>query len=58
MSGKENPFAKFLSRYKKGDFVFQQDEEGDEMYIVPVGSGSYSEEDRGQTNHRHRSRKG
>ena len=37
MSGKENPFAKFLSRYKKGDFVFQQDEEGDEMYIVQSG---------------------
>ena len=37
MSGKENPFAKFLSRYKKGDFVFQQDEEGDETYIVQSG---------------------
>jgi CRP-like cAMP-binding protein len=37
MSGKENPFAKFLTRYKKGDFVFRQDEEGDEMYIVQSG---------------------
>jgi CRP-like cAMP-binding protein len=38
MSGKESPFAKFLTRYKKGDFVFRQDEEGDEMYIIQSGS--------------------
>jgi CRP-like cAMP-binding protein len=38
MSGKESPFAKFLTRYRKGDFVFRQDEEGDEMYIVQSGS--------------------
>ncbi len=37
MSGKESPFAKFLTRYKKGDFVFRQDEEGDEMYIIQSG---------------------
>jgi len=37
MSGKENPFAKFLTKYKKGDFVFHQGEEGDEMYIVQSG---------------------
>ena len=38
MSGKESPFAKFLTHYRKGDFVFRQDEEGDEMYIVQSGS--------------------
>jgi CRP-like cAMP-binding protein len=38
MSGRESPFAKFLTHYKKGDFVFHQDEEGDEMYIVQSGS--------------------
>jgi CRP-like cAMP-binding protein len=38
MSGKESPFAKFLTHYKKGDFVFRQDEEGDEMYIIQSGS--------------------
>jgi CRP-like cAMP-binding protein len=37
MSGKESPFAKFLTHYKKGDFVFRQDEEGDEMYIIQSG---------------------
>ena len=37
MSGKESPFAKFLTHYKKGDFVFRQDEEGDQMYIVQSG---------------------
>jgi CRP-like cAMP-binding protein len=37
MSGKESPFAKFLTHFKKGSFVFRQDEEGDEMYIVQSG---------------------
>ena len=37
MSGKESPFAKFLTKYKKGDFVFRQGQEGDEMYIVQSG---------------------
>ncbi|MGH9324005.1 MAG: cyclic nucleotide-binding domain-containing protein [Vicinamibacteria bacterium] len=37
MSGKESPFAKFLTQYRKGEFVFRQDEEGDEMYIVQSG---------------------
>lgn len=37
MSGKESPFAKFLTQYKKGDFIFRQGEEGDEMYIVQSG---------------------
>lgn len=37
MSGKESPFAKFLTQYKKGDFVFREGEQGDEMYIVQSG---------------------
>lgn len=37
MSGKENPFAKFLTQFKKGEFVFHQGEEGDQMYIVQSG---------------------
>lgn len=37
MSGKASPFAKFLTQYKKGDFIFRQGEEGDEMYIVQSG---------------------
>jgi CRP-like cAMP-binding protein len=37
MAGKESPFAKFLTQYKKGDFVFRQGEDGDEMYIVQSG---------------------
>lgn len=37
MSGKESPFAKFLTTYKKGDFVFHEGQEGDEMYIVQSG---------------------
>ena len=37
MSGKENPFAKFLTKFKTGDFIFRQGQEGDEMYIVQSG---------------------
>ena len=37
MSGKESPFAKFLTKFEKGDFVFRQGQEGDEMYIVQSG---------------------
>lgn len=37
MAGKESPFAKFLTRFSKGDFIFRQGEEGDEMYIVQSG---------------------
>ena len=37
MSGKESPFAKFLTKFSKGDFVFRQGQEGDEMYIVQSG---------------------
>ena len=37
LAGKESPFAKFLTRFSKGDFIFRQGEEGDEMYIVQSG---------------------
>ena len=37
MAGKESPFAKFLTKYQKGDFVFRQGEDGDDMYIVQSG---------------------
>ena len=37
MSGKESPFAKFLTTFKTGDFIFRQGQEGDEMYIVQSG---------------------
>ncbi len=37
MSGKESPFAKFLTKFDKGDFVFRQGQDGDEMYIVQSG---------------------
>ena len=32
-----NPFAKFLTHYKQGDFVFKMGEDGDEMYIIQSG---------------------
>ncbi|HSF16776.1 MAG TPA: cyclic nucleotide-binding domain-containing protein [Vicinamibacteria bacterium] len=34
---KQSPFAQFLTQYKKGDFIFHQGEEGDEMFIVQSG---------------------
>ena len=37
MSGKESPFAKFLTKFKTGDFIFREGQEGDEMYIVQSG---------------------
>jgi len=40
MSGRENPFAKFLSRFTEGQFVFHEGEEGDEMYIIQSGKVS------------------
>jgi CRP-like cAMP-binding protein len=37
MPGRESPFAKFISHYKKGDFVFREGEEGEGMYIIQSG---------------------
>jgi hypothetical protein len=37
MSSKGSPFSKFLTHYTKGQFVFREDEEGDEMYIIQSG---------------------
>jgi CRP-like cAMP-binding protein len=37
MAGKESPFSKFLTHFTKGQFVFREGEEGDEMYIIQAG---------------------
>ena len=37
MSADKNPFAKFLTHFKKGQVLFQEGDEGDEMYIVQSG---------------------
>jgi CRP-like cAMP-binding protein len=37
MAGKESPFSKFLNHYSKGQFVFREGEDGDEMYIIQSG---------------------
>lgn len=37
MSGEKNPFAKFLTHFKKGTVLFQEGDEGEEMYIIQSG---------------------
>ena len=37
MSADKNPFAKFLTHFKAGSVLFQEGEDGDEMYIVQSG---------------------
>ena len=37
MSAEKNPFAKFLTHFKKGQVLFHEGDEGDEMYIVQSG---------------------
>jgi CRP-like cAMP-binding protein len=33
----KNPFARFLTHYKKGDVLFRENEDGDDMFIVQSG---------------------
>lgn len=44
MSGRESPFAKFLTHYDKGQFVFHEGEDGDEMYIIQSGKIAITKE--------------
>lgn len=37
MSADKNPFAKFLTHFKKGHVLFHEGDEGDEMFIVQSG---------------------
>jgi CRP-like cAMP-binding protein len=37
MSTDKNPFAKFLTHYKKGHVLFREGDEGDEMYVIQSG---------------------
>jgi len=48
MSEKANPFAKFLSHHRKGDYIFREGEDGDEMYIIQTGRVSIQKTIRGK----------
>ena len=48
MSEKANPFAKFLSHHSKGDYIFREGDEGDEMYIIQTGRVSIQKVIRGK----------
>jgi len=37
MSGDKNPFAKFLTHFEQGHVLFQEGEEGEDMYIIQTG---------------------
>lgn len=37
MSDARNPFTRFLTRYKRGDILFEEGDEGDTMFIVQSG---------------------
>jgi CRP-like cAMP-binding protein len=37
MSGDKNPFAKFLTHFAKGTVLFQEGDEGEDMYIIQSG---------------------
>jgi CRP-like cAMP-binding protein len=37
MTGDKNPFAKFLTHFKKGHVLFHEGDEGEEMYIIQSG---------------------
>ncbi|HEY3121579.1 MAG TPA: cyclic nucleotide-binding domain-containing protein [Vicinamibacteria bacterium] len=37
MSTDKNPFAKFLTHYKKGHVLFREGDEGDDMYVIQSG---------------------
>jgi CRP-like cAMP-binding protein len=38
MSTEKNPFAKFLTHYKKGHVLFREGDEGDDMYVIQSGN--------------------
>jgi CRP-like cAMP-binding protein len=37
MSAEKNPFAKFLTHFKKGQVLFREGEDGEDMYIIQSG---------------------
>ncbi|MFQ5791833.1 MAG: cyclic nucleotide-binding domain-containing protein [Acidobacteriota bacterium] len=50
MTGRESPFSRFLTHYGKGQFVFREGEEGDEMYIIQSGRVCIEKQIRGKKN--------